>query len=257
MSDAYHEMAARILEALRANPDGLDIHQLRELVLQPGDDQQHFDRRLRELDPYFRISRQRRDKRFVYVMEGPRPPGEWAYGEVSKTLRARIFHKARGRCQMCGLSVEEDGVKLHVDHKIPSSWGGATEEKNLWALCAQCNEGKRDYFASFDPELMREVMQHPSVHERIARLLKARMGDWVDCDLIEFVANAVEFQTDWRKRLRELRYLGLVIKVRRAKSGHRHISQYKLVNWLQLPEDPTAAARAYERERADRNRRKR
>lgn len=62
---------------------------------------------------------------------------------ITKAHRARMFHFADYRCQMCGRSVAWDGITLDVDHKIPADWGGATEGDNLWALCSECNEGRR------------------------------------------------------------------------------------------------------------------
>ena len=189
----------------------------------------------------------------VYQYISPRPEGEWEFSTISKTLRAKIIHKADGRCQMCGRTISKDHIKLHLDHKIPESWGGKSTEENLWAICSACNEGKKNYFASFDPELMEKIVRYKSVHKRIAELLHIKEGQWVDSDLIEFVANATEIQTDWRKRLRDLRYLNLIIESRRKKRGKRHTSQYRLIKWVELPVDPTQAAREFEKARARRN----
>jgi hypothetical protein len=237
-----------ILRLLKENPDGLDINQIRESASFPGI-QQHLDRRLRGLDPFYRIARVRTGKRTVYVLEGERPAGEWDYGVISKTLRAKILTRDGRRCQMCGKTVSHDSVRLHLDHKIPQEWGGPTGEENLWALCSACNEGKKNYFSSFDPELMSTVLRHDSVHKRIAELLHLRNGQWVDSDLIEFVANFEDYQADWQKRLRELRYLDLVITVKRKKEMRRTKSYYKLENWVDLPNDPSRAARKFEQAR--------
>ncbi len=131
---------------------------------------------------------------------GERPPGEWDYEKISKQVRAKILQRDGSSCQMCGRTPKEDPVKLHIDHKIPQSWGGKTEEENLWTLCSACNEGKKNYFTSFDPELMQEVLGYKSVHARIANLLRLQEKKWVDSDLLEFVANFDDYQTDWRKR---------------------------------------------------------
>ena len=192
----------------------------------------------------------------IYIYKGPRPEGEWGYGKISKKDRARIMHRAGGKCQMCGNTIAEDGIKLHIDHKIPESWDGKTEDDNLWAICGPCNEGKKNYFASFDPELMKKILKYKSVHKRIAELLHEKQGEWIESDLIEFVANATEPQADWQKRLRELRYFKLNIEARRLIRGKKTISEYRLNNWVGLPADPTKAAREYERQRALRNKMK-
>ena len=103
---------------------------------------------------------------------------------------------------------------------------------------------------------MKEVMNKQSVHARIAYLLKAKKGQWVDSDIIEFTANFLDYQTDWRKRLRELRYLGLEIETSRKKVGKRHISRYKLTKWVRLPNNPSQVTREYEKNRAKNNRNK-
>lgn len=84
---------------------------------------------------------------------------------------------------MCGKTVKEDGIKLHIDHKIPRSWGGDTSPENLWAICSACNEGKRNYYATFSSELMEQILVHKGVHNRIAHLLKSKKGEWVDSEL--------------------------------------------------------------------------
>jgi len=249
-------MPRLILKALREHPEGLDIFQLRQ-ICSPTEVQDQFDRRLRELDPHFVINRIREGGRTIYKLVGQRAPGEWDYAVVPKDLAAKVRHDAHGRCQMCGKTVAEDHIKLHVDHKIPRSWGGQTVAQNLWAICSACNEGKKNYFSSFDAEVMKTVLAEKSVHRRILRLLRLKQGEWVDRDLLEFVANFEDFQEDWKKRLRELRYFGLRIESSREKRGDRTVSIYRLVNWVErLPEDLSQAAREHERLRATWKKRK-
>jgi hypothetical protein len=66
----------------------------------------------------------------------------------------------------------------------------------------QCR--KEAYFSSLhvDAELMKGVMAHESVHVRIGELLKTvGVGKRTASQLIDVVAD----QSDWQKRLRELR----------------------------------------------------
>lgn len=253
MRQKDQNVTLRILQLLLEHPEGLDITEIRKLLALSGV-QQHLDRRLRDLDPCHIISRTREGRRVVYRYVSPRKDGEWDYKIISKTLRAKVILRAPGRCQSCGKTTVEDQIRLHIDHKIPREWGGPTDEDNLWAICSVCNEGKRNYFANFDSGAMRRIIAHDSVHERIVELLHLRQNEWVDCDLIEFVANAMEQQTDWRKRLRELRYFGLDIKSMRKTVGKRSVSYYCLTNWVDLPEDITKSARDYERNRARKRR---
>lgn len=246
-------MPSTILKILRAHPDGLDIEQIREIGGIAG--QQHLDKRIRELYPFYEIQRDKVGRKTIYRLIGERQEGEYEFGVISKTIRAKILHRDGRRCRMCGRTVDDDQIKLHIDHKVPRDWGGATAEENLWPLCSTCKDGKRNYFASFDPELMKHVFSHESVHLRLAEELRSKLGEWVDCDLLEFVANFDDYQTDWRKRLRELRYFGLEIETSREKRNRRAVSLYRLRNWAELPDDLSEAARRFEVVHAVRNRR--
>ena len=133
-----------IFDALSEHPEGLDIKEIRELLPIGPDEHQHLDRRVRDLDPYYVIERRRRGRRTVYVLRGLRPKGEWDYDVISKDLRAKILLEADGGCQMCGRTIKQDRIRLHVDHKVPRSQGGPTVAENLWAVCSACNEGMGD-----------------------------------------------------------------------------------------------------------------
>jgi hypothetical protein len=68
------------------------------------------------------------------------------------------------------------------------------------------------------------------------------------------LAEAIANQDDWKKRLRELRYLGWEIETfNRRVSSTRVSSFYRLVKSRPWPADPTGDIRRYERERAVRN----
>ena len=41
---------------------------------------------------------------------------------------------------------------MEIDHTVPESLGGLTEEGNLWLACSLCNDHKSDRIAAFDPE---------------------------------------------------------------------------------------------------------
>lgn len=60
---------------------------------------------------------------------------------LTSGLRFDILKRDGYSCQICGSSAS-DGVKLHIDHKIPVSKGGLTQKDNLWVLCDRCNLGK-------------------------------------------------------------------------------------------------------------------
>jgi 5-methylcytosine-specific restriction endonuclease McrA len=60
-------------------------------------------------------------------------------------MRYAILDAAHGRCARCGHGLS-DGIRLHVDHRVPFSLGGRTEKRNLQALCDKCNLGKGNRF---------------------------------------------------------------------------------------------------------------
>ncbi len=74
------------------------------------------------------------------------PPAEWKARERSKlnsAVRYLILKRDTYRCQLCGASaVDQNGVRLEVDHRVPIEKWGRTVEDNLWTLCQTCNRGK-------------------------------------------------------------------------------------------------------------------
>ena len=239
-----------ILDLLKANPEGLTIYEIRERI--PDIDvQQHLDKRVRELRYYYNVPLRRRGKASVYKFEGARADPVADDGGINAKLRAAILHKAHGRCQMCGRTVEEDGIKLQLDHKIPRNWGGTTTEDNLWAICQLCNGGKRDFFATFNDNVMKKIMKLESVYERIAETLRLYEGEAVPSWLLEFVANANDWQDDWQKRLRELRYpvIGMKITATRKKNeAGRWEAAYVLEKWKDLPSNHKFLIKDFEKQ---------
>jgi hypothetical protein len=97
---------------------------------------------------------------------------------------------------------------------------------------------------------MHGVMGHKSVHMRLGETLKTFKGKPVDAATLEFVAN----QDDWKKRVRELRYLDWEIETFNRRISETRVSSfYRLVKSTPWPADPTGIIRQYERDRAERN----
>jgi len=146
---------------------------------------------------------------------------------------------------MCGRSTEKHGVALVAIREAESN----TDSGNPFLRCEECNAAAGDYFER-DPAWMGAVIAHKSVHVRLGETLKAFKGEPVPAATLNFVAS----QGDWKKRIRELRYLGWEIETFNRQISETRISSfYRLVKWRPWPPDPTAIIRQYERERAERN----
>jgi len=61
---------------------------------------------------------------------------------ISGSMRYEVLKRARGRCELCGVSAEIKA--LEVDHIHPKSLGGADDLSNYQALCYSCNAAKRN-----------------------------------------------------------------------------------------------------------------
>jgi HNH endonuclease len=230
------------------------------------EDHTHLDRRKRDLKKWFVIKKAKitqlvNDKKrivvlYQYVGQKKQVTDE---GQVSQKLRAEVIHAAHGTCQMCGQTVQQHGITLVVDHKRPRDWGGTNDRENLWAICEDCNAGKKSYFSSLhaDTAMIKRIMDHESVHVRIGELLKAvGVGKPTSSALLEIVAD----QDDWQKRLRDLRYpvIGWQIDARlyKAPSGKK-LADYVLRSYEPWPDDPSGTISRFEKERQHRNKAKR
>lgn len=59
---------------------------------------------------------------------------------ISRKTFLRIVRRDNQTCQVCGKILKDDEIR--IDHIIPFSKGGPTEESNLRVLCEECNRKK-------------------------------------------------------------------------------------------------------------------
>jgi hypothetical protein len=261
--NAIHE---RIIAVMKRFPKGITSGQIRQELEKEGlrpEDQTHLDRRKRDLRKWFVIEKL---KGTTEVDGNLRPVTLYRFkgnratvvdeGDINIRVRAEVLRLCRERCQMCGKTPQKHDVVLVIDHKKPRSWGGTNDLENLWALCEECNAGKKAYFTSvkLDDKAMRGIVGHESVHVRIGEALKAvGIGKRTPPSLLEVVAD----QEDWHKRLRELRYpvIGWEIDTVSYKTeGGKKKVDYVLRRFRAWPKDPTGVIRRFERDRKEHNR---
>ncbi len=70
---------------------------------------------------------------------------------VPEALRQRVADQAGHRCGYCLTHEQIGGYSMFLDHLVPVSSGGPTEEWNLWLACGECNH-KSDRTHVPDPE---------------------------------------------------------------------------------------------------------
>lgn len=76
------------------------------------------------------------------VVRNPVVDGGYERIPIPPSVRYRVLQRDGYRCRYCGRGATEDGVRLHIDHKVPVSRGGTNEMSNLVTSCQRCNLGK-------------------------------------------------------------------------------------------------------------------
>lgn len=155
---------------------------------------------------------------------------------IDVRLRFQALYAARGGCENCGKSIDKHGIARVVVHKVPPEFGGLTETDNVWALCEECDGPRMNYFRRLDAGWISRMKETRSVHLRLGETLKVFQTQPVPTAVLKRVAN----QDDWKKRIRELRYLGWEIETfNRRVSDKRVSSFYRLVKSRSWPADPS------------------
>lgn len=239
---AEHQRIYRYLYDRRDDPPTM-VEIGDHLAIVTGKGASQRGRRVRDLYPLFRIDKMPgREPR--YVLKARKAPLA-VHKPIDKKTRAQVLQPQR--CAMCGKTPLEDGVKLVVDHKLPREWGGTNEVENLQPLCEECNGGKKAHFRTYDQfaDEIRQAATHDEPQRRIGELFLAFGTDyWIRSDLLEIVASAKEYQEDWQRRMRDLRFIGWNYRFRKAREGGRIRTYYQLVKSAPWPENIIAAIRS-------------
>ncbi len=70
---------------------------------------------------------------------------------VPRALRAKVAEQAQHRCGYCLTAEAIVGIPMEIDHLVPQSLGGLTDEDNLWLACSLCNDHQGNRIAGLDP----------------------------------------------------------------------------------------------------------
>ena len=114
----------RVLYEHRDEP--LTMFEIRGLLRAELGDQEQLDRRRRDLNPFFSIERSRRGRDAAYRLVGLKERTESEVLGISERVRAQVLRL--GRCEQCGRTPRDHGVRLQVDHKMPQS--GAVQARS-------------------------------------------------------------------------------------------------------------------------------
>jgi hypothetical protein len=71
---------------------------------------------------------------------------------ISHELRQAVIDRASGICEYCHLPQDTQVATFPVDHVIPVSSGGRTEQDNLALACPRCNSSKWTFEFALDPD---------------------------------------------------------------------------------------------------------
>lgn len=208
------EIQQRMIDVMRAHPEGITSGQMREEIGIAPREQAQLERRRRELYAHFHIEKRREGKETYYVLKGPRSEPRVSRG-VNARARAAVIGRAFGRCQMCGATIADDHIKLVVDHKIPVDWGGPNSEDNLWAICAECADANRPR-----QHAHRIAIRMKSAADRVLALL----GNSLRLPVTRSWISAVACVADGTAVVRRLRKRGIKIGCVRF----RRVSYYTL-----------------------------
>ena len=88
---------------------------------------------------------------------------------IPETLRRFVVKRAEGRCEYCQLAQAGQEAQFHIDHIIPASAGGATEEGNLALACVSCSLRKG----------ARQFVKVPNI-DRDVPIFNPRLQEWAD-----------------------------------------------------------------------------
>lgn len=77
---------------------------------------------------------------------------------IPKSVQEKIRLEAQERCGYCHTQSAVIGMPLTIEHIVPESRGGTSDEENLWLSCRRCNEFKGAKISAEDPITKQTVL---------------------------------------------------------------------------------------------------
>ena len=88
---------------------------------------------------------------------------------VNPKLERKVWQRAAGRCEYCGMPASESAMTFEIEHIIPRKHAGQTAFSNLCLACFPCNRYKGTDVAGFDPKT-----------KKLTRFFHPRLDIWVE-----------------------------------------------------------------------------
>lgn len=76
---------------------------------------------------------------------------------MERALEARVWQRARDRCEYCQLASEDHDLPFAIDHIIARKHRGPTRSSNLCLACFACNNHKGTNLTGIDPKTKKIV----------------------------------------------------------------------------------------------------
>ena len=99
---------------------------------------------------------------------------------ISRPVQFRVLKRDNQICRSCGKAVLDEDI--HLDHIIPWSKGGSSDEHNIQLLCSECNFKKGNKFE--DEYLVKDLME--------------RVSKPVGYEILEFLLFVVGFSHEFK-----------------------------------------------------------
>jgi 5-methylcytosine-specific restriction endonuclease McrA len=84
-------------------------------------------------------------------------------------LRQLVRHRAKNRCEYCGMGQDLEPLRFHIEHIVPIQHKGKDVAENLALACHHCNLHKGPNLSGIDPR-----------GKKLTRLFHPRLDDWED-----------------------------------------------------------------------------